>query len=71
MTPHELNQHVAAATGESIEEIARRGFQLLPFPAHEVDPATRVLDWDRIDRLRNVALVEQPLSQKGAEAICS
>jgi hypothetical protein len=74
MTQRELNRNVAAATGESVREIARRGFvPLSPIPV-EREPEDFILDWDAYDLERNVALVDQPqseLSQKGAEALCS
>lgn len=46
MSEHELNRAVAQATGESIAEISRRGFQ-----AEAAEPRTIDADWDdyRID----------------------
>lgn len=54
-----INRAVAQATGETVEEITRRGFGLLsPLPA-EPDPEDLILDWDRIEMERNVPLVDQ------------
>ena len=57
MTPSELNRAVAAATGESIQEIAKRGFGLLTrFPV-ETEP--RMADWDEIQAQRQVSVLPQ------------
>lgn len=74
MTQSELNRSIAQATGESVREITRRGFQFVPFPCDERTAEDLILDWDACDLERNVALVNQPLSelsQKGGEALCS
>lgn len=63
MTQSELNRTVAAVTGESVREIAHRGFQFVPSPSDERTAEELILDWDQIDRQRNVALVEQPESE--------
>lgn len=74
MTQRELNRSVARLTGESVQEIARRGFVPLSSIPVERDPEDLILDWDAHDLERNVALVDQPLNelpQKGVEALCS
>jgi hypothetical protein len=60
MTPAELNRSVANATGESVREIARRGFVPLSTIPIERDPEDLIIDWDQFDLQRNVAVVEQP-----------
>ena len=57
MTQAELNRAVAKATGESVGEIARRGFVLLtPTPVEE-EPL--IADWDEIQAERSVPIFEQ------------
>ena len=47
MPQHELNRRVAAATGESVGEIARLGFQLDGPPAFtHFDDDLGPIDWD-------------------------
>ena len=58
-----LNRQVAAATGETVSEITRRGFGLLsPLPV-EPELESLIIDWDQYDLVRNVAIVEQPLRE--------
>ena len=55
MTQRDLNRAVASRTGESIHEIARRGFVPLTRTPVELDPeppACEPLDWDALDHLR-------------------
>ena len=59
MTPAQLNRAVARATGESVAEIARRGFQLLHHETIELEPEDLIIDWDELELCRNVSLVEQ------------
>ena len=59
MTQAELNFEVAQATGESVSEIARRGFSPLTFGAVEREPEDMIVDWDDLQLSRNVAQVEQ------------
>lgn len=57
MTQAELNRAVARATGESIREIARRGFvPLTPIP---VEREPLVVDWDQLEAQRRTAYFEQ------------
>jgi len=57
MTQAELNRAVARATGESIREIARRGFvPLTPIP---IEREPLVVDWDQVDNQRRTAYFEQ------------
>lgn len=59
MSPSQLEQAVAEATGESRREIRRRGFQLCrPQDALDVDEdevAYSVVDWDALEAERPVA----------------
>jgi hypothetical protein len=53
MMQHELDQAVAAATGESVAEIAHLGFSIAnpPEPDFDPDPWPRpplTIDWDSI-----------------------
>ena len=53
MMQHELDQAVAAATGESVAEIAHRGFSIAnpTEPDYDPDPWPRpplIIDWDSI-----------------------
>lgn len=67
MTQNDLNREVAAATGETVAEISRHGFQpLTPVPdENELDDESLdpYLDWDEVDLHRNVRVVEQPSRQ--------
>ena len=54
MTQNELNRAVACATGETVSEIASRGFGLLVEVPCETD--FEPIDWDRLEQGRNVAL---------------
>ena len=47
MTQADLNRAVAAATGETVEMIARQGFGLIEAPPLDRDPL--VFDWDDKD----------------------
>ena len=56
MPQHELNRRVAAATGETVGEIARMGFQVdgpaaSPFGAGSEADAVPI-DWDAADAAR-------------------
>jgi hypothetical protein len=55
MTQSDLDRAVAAATGESVSAISRRGFVLLTPNLVERDPL--VVDWDELETDR-VALFE-------------
>ena len=64
MTQNELNRSVAAATGETVTEIARRGFVPLTPNCQECEPEDKqldnYLDWDECDLHHNVQLFPQP-----------
>jgi hypothetical protein len=47
MTQADLNRAVAAATGETVETIARQGFEFVEVPPVERDPM--FFDWDDDD----------------------
>ncbi len=60
MTQNDLNRAVARQTGETVGTISHRGFgQLSPLPS-EPDAEDLILDWDRVQAARNVALFEHP-----------
>lgn len=64
MTQAELNRAVARVTGESIREIARRGFvPLTPIP---IEREPFVIDWDQLDAQRRTAYFEQRGSDHAA-----
>jgi hypothetical protein len=57
MTQIELDVSVAAATGESLTEVERRGFSLADpddvyFDPEPDDRPPLVVDWDELERLR-------------------
>ena len=54
MTQSELDQQVAAATGESVSTISQLGFSpLWPIP-YERDREPLTVDWDQVDANREV-----------------
>lgn len=60
MSQSELNEAVAAATGESVKTIRRRGFSIVtPLkvfePDDEQDAASSYVDWDHVDSTRRFA----------------
>ena len=57
MKQSELNRRVATITGETVNEIARRGFVPLTSQPCEREPLT--IDWDELDAERNVTVVSQ------------
>jgi hypothetical protein len=58
MTQRELDRAVAHATGEYVSEISRRGFSSFDPFADDFEPepieAPQVVDWDELDRFRQV-----------------
>lgn len=58
MTRRELENEVAAVTGESLREIRRRGFSLVQ-PLHDDEPELyafpQMVDWDALDQERSRA----------------
>jgi len=71
MTQKELNQLVANATGEDIEEVQHRGFSLadpaeIDFDPEPFDLPPQIIDWDEVDLQRNVAIVDQPYLPRAA-----
>ncbi len=57
MTQRQLNRFVAAATGEDVREIRRRGFSIvepnnIDFDPEPNDLPPQVVDWDEVDALR-------------------
>ena len=64
MTQDTLDRAVAQATGEDLNEIRRRGFNLVDPVEVDFDPEPEdllpeMIDWDQYDLDRNVAIVEQ------------
>ena len=53
MTQSQLNREVADATGESINTIAQRGFNLLTPTSDERDREPLVVDWDQLESQRD------------------
>lgn len=65
MTQNELDREVAAALGEDLCEIRRRGFSLANpneehFDSEPDDLSPQVVDWDRCEAERRVPMVPQP-----------
>ena len=64
MTQNQLNQLIADATGEDIDDIRQRGFSLadpleVNFDPEPCDLPPQVVDWDEVDLQHNVAIVPQ------------
>ncbi|WP_164104574.1 hypothetical protein [Candidatus Laterigemmans baculatus] len=62
MTQSELNHAIAHATGDSLSEISRLGFQagmleVEDFDDESLEPST--VDWDELELYRNLAFFEQ------------
>ena len=66
MTQRDLNRAVATSLGETVSEIARRGFTIeepaMPEPIPESLSETQYIDWDQLTLEQNFAIVEQPMS---------
>jgi hypothetical protein len=56
MRQNQLNREVAARTGESVREIARRGFVPLSSLPIEREPEDLIIDWDALEARRYTAL---------------
>ena len=56
MTQAELNRAVATVTGESVREIARRGFSTLTQAPVTREPS--MVDWDKVQAKRRVCVVQ-------------
>ena len=58
MNQRELNYQVAHKTGETVREIARRGFSLDRWIPSQpgLAPIDGLIDWDYIDATKNTAL---------------
>ena len=64
MKRRDLESAVAAATGEDVHEIRRRGFSLLNLRDRDFDPEPdnlppQAIDWDRVDQQRTRSVFEQ------------
>ena len=57
MTQTELNRAIAQATGESVNEIAQRGFVELAAVPFERDTEDLIIDWDEVDADRSVSVM--------------
>ncbi len=58
MTQNDFHRAVARATGETVSEISRRGFQ--PLDLEPSEPEDVIVDWDQVELERNVPIFEQP-----------
>ena len=63
MTQNDINRAVATATGETVDEIQRRGFSVVDdvdvsFDPEPSDDSSPYLDWDALDLARNVAPIQ-------------
>ena len=70
MTQLELDHAVAARTGEELCEIRSRGFSIADPLQTDFDPEPNdlppsMVDWDRLDLIRNVAVYERPRRYHG------
>ena len=70
MTQSDLNRAVSRVTGETIDEIARRGFGMLQPLPHEPDPEDLIVDWDRAELERNVAIFRRAHLLRGPAGLC-
>ena len=64
MKRRDLESAVAAATGEDVQEIRRRGFSILNLRERDFDPEPdnqlpQAIDWDRVDQQRSHSFFEQ------------
>ena len=62
MTQEQLDQLVAEATGEDVRSIRQRGFSVADLQEVNFDPEPDVrpplvIDWDDLDRERNLAVL--------------
>ncbi len=62
MTQNDFNRAVARATGETVSEISRRGFQ--PLDLEPTEPEDVIVDWDQVELERNVSIFDQPLDSR-------
>jgi len=65
MTQRDLNCAIAAATGESVREIRRRGFSIMDLEETCFDPepdllAPQMIDWDDFEGRRNIPVPLAP-----------
>mgnify|MGYP006969462699 CR=1 FL=1 len=56
LSQNDLNRAVARATGETVSEIARRGFQ--PLELEPSEPEDVIVDWDQVELDRHVSVVD-------------
>ncbi len=56
MTQSQVNEMVAAATGDDLGEIRRLGFSLVGMNEFDLDEDVipQVVDWDEVDRHRRI-----------------
>ncbi|MCC9608556.1 hypothetical protein LOC68_09675 [Blastopirellula sp. JC732] len=54
MTQIQINELVAAATGDDLREIRRHGFQIVGMHEFDLDEEAvpQLVDWDEVDRRR-------------------
>lgn len=56
MTRNSFHRAIAKATGETVAEIARRGFQ--PLELEPTEPEDLIVDWDDVEQQRYVPPAE-------------
>jgi len=56
MTRNDFHRAIARATGETVSEITRRGFQ--PLELEPTEPEDLIVDWDAVDQQRYVPPVD-------------
>ncbi|MDA7918259.1 hypothetical protein N9B20_01220 [Mariniblastus sp.] len=64
MTQMQLDQLVAAATGEDVRAISQRGFSIADLQDVDFDPEPdqrppQFIDWDELELERNMTVVSQ------------
>lgn len=63
MTQQELDSALHSITGESLNEIRRRGFGLADPIEVDFDPEPygnpQLVDWDELERCRNISVVDR------------
>ncbi len=66
MNQRELNRAIARVTGETVHEIASRGF--VPLTSVPIESEDKYIDWDDFDINRNVSVYSQGDAFRPVEA---
>jgi len=61
MTRNDFHKAIARATGETVSEISRRGFQ--PLELEPSEPEDLIVDWDDVEQQRYVPPAEYHASR--------